>query len=48
MSIICERGLTCLIVTHDTQQAARMATHVMVLEAGRLVKYAPVEEELNA
>ncbi len=48
MSIICERGLTCLIVTHDTQQAARMATHMMVLEAGRLVKYAPVEEELNA
>ncbi len=47
-SIIHQQGLTCLIVTHDAQQAARMATHVMVLEAGRVVKYGPVEEILNA
>ena len=43
-SIIHQQDLTCLIVTHDTQQAARMATHMMALEAGRLVKYGPVEE----
>jgi putative ABC transport system ATP-binding protein len=48
MGIIRERGLTCLIVTHDTQQAVRMATHRMVLEAGRLIEYAPVEEIFNA
>ena len=47
-SIIHQQDLTCLIVTHDTQQAARMATHVMALEAGRVVKYGPVEEILNA
>lgn len=48
MGIIRERGLTCLIVTHDTQQAVRMATHRMVLEAGRLIEYAPAEEIFNA
>ena len=47
-SIIHQQDITCLIVTHDTQQAARMATHVMALEAGRLVKYGPVEEIHNA
>jgi putative ABC transport system ATP-binding protein len=47
-SIIHQRGLTCLIVTHDTRQAARMATHVMVLERGKLVEFGPVEEVLDA
>jgi putative ABC transport system ATP-binding protein len=47
-SIIHQQALTCLIVTHDIQQAARMATHVMALEAGRLVKYGPAEEIHNA
>jgi putative ABC transport system ATP-binding protein len=47
-SIIHQRGLTCLIVTHNTQQAARMATHVMVLERGKLVVFGPVEEVLDA
>jgi putative ABC transport system ATP-binding protein len=48
LSIIRRRDLTCLIVTHDTAQAARMANRVMVLEAGRLVKISPVEEVRNA
>jgi putative ABC transport system ATP-binding protein len=47
-SIIHQGGLTCLIVTHDTRQAARMATHVMVLERGKLVEFSPVEEVLDA
>ena len=47
-SIIHQGGLTCLIVTHDTQQAARMATHVMVLERGNLVEFGLVEEVLDA
>jgi putative ABC transport system ATP-binding protein len=47
-SIIHQGSLTCLIVTHDTQQAARMATHVMVLEKGKLVEFGPVEEVLDA
>jgi ABC-type dipeptide/oligopeptide/nickel transport system ATPase component len=37
-----------LIVTHDTQQAARMATHVMVMERGRLVEFGTVQEVLDA
>jgi putative ABC transport system ATP-binding protein len=47
-SVIHQGGLTCLIVTHNTQQAARMATHVMVLERGKMVELGPVEEVLNA
>jgi putative ABC transport system ATP-binding protein len=47
-SIIHRGSLTCLIVTHDTQQAARLATHVMVMERGKLVEFGPVEEILDA
>jgi putative ABC transport system ATP-binding protein len=47
-SIIHQGRLTCLIVTHDTQQAARLATHVMVMERGKLVEFGPVEEVLDA
>jgi putative ABC transport system ATP-binding protein len=46
-SIIHQGSLTCLIVTHDTQQAARLATHVMVLEKGKLVGFGPIEEVLD-
>ena len=38
------RGLTCILVTHDTAQAARLASRVAVLESGRLVREgAPAE-----
>jgi putative ABC transport system ATP-binding protein len=47
-SIIHQGGLTCLIVTHDAHQAARMATHTMVLEKGKLGKFGPAEEVLDA
>ena len=47
-SIIHHQGLTCLIVTHDMRQTARMATHVMVLERGKLVEFGPIGEVLNA
>ena len=43
-----QHGLTFLTVTHDTQQAARIATHVMVLERGKLIEFGPAEEVLNA
>lgn len=48
LSLIREQGLTSLLVTHDTQQAKRMATHVLVLEAGRLVKFGPLGEATDA
>jgi putative ABC transport system ATP-binding protein len=47
-SIIRGGELTCLIVTHDTDQARRMATEAMVMDAGRLVAFGPVEEVLDA
>ena len=38
LSIIQEQGLTCLIVTHDSLQAARVANRVVVMDKGRLVR----------
>jgi putative ABC transport system ATP-binding protein len=38
LSIIRERQMTCVIVTHDMQQAARIADRKMHLEAGKLVQ----------
>jgi putative ABC transport system ATP-binding protein len=35
--IINARGLTCVIVTHDREQATRMAGRTILLEAGRVV-----------
>ena len=46
--IITESRLTCLIVTHDPDQARRMASQVIVLEAGRLARFGPTEEVLDA
>jgi putative ABC transport system ATP-binding protein len=43
LSIIRERQMTCLIVTHNMQQAARMADWAMHLEAGRVVAIGPID-----
>ena len=48
MSVIEEQGLTCLIVTHDLAQAARMARQGIVMEKGRVVRVGPIEEVLRA
>ena len=40
--------LTCLVVTHDMAQAARMANRAMIMAEGRLVAIGPAEEVLNA
>lgn len=45
--IIHERGLTCLLVSHDTDQAARMANRAVLLQQGKLVKIGTVEEILH-
>jgi putative ABC transport system ATP-binding protein len=47
-NIIRESGLTCVLVTHDVAQAARMATRVMMLEGGRAIRIGPVAEMLHA
>lgn len=43
-----ERELTCVLVTHDMAQAARMAQRAMVLEAGRVVSSGSIPGVLNA
>jgi putative ABC transport system ATP-binding protein len=43
LSIIRERQMTCLIVTHNMLQAARMADRAMHLEAGRMVAIGPID-----
>jgi putative ABC transport system ATP-binding protein len=48
LDIIQERRMTCVIVTHNTAQAARIASRAMVLEAGRLVTIGPIKEVLHA
>lgn len=47
-SIIRERSLTCVMVTHDVAQAARMATGVMMLDGGRVIRAGSVQEVLHA
>ncbi len=42
--IMRERRLTCVMVTHDVAQAARMAGRVMFLERGRMVKIGTAAE----
>ena len=46
--IVRERGLSCVLVTHDTAQAARLAKRALVFEAGRIVRDCPVEEVRGA
>jgi ABC-type cobalamin/Fe3+-siderophores transport system ATPase subunit len=46
--IIRETHLTCIVVTHDTAQAARMATRVMTLQRRRVTGIGTVNEVLHA
>lgn len=46
--IIEEEKLTCLIVTHDTAQAKRMAEQAMQIVDGTNVGFGPIEEVLDA
>jgi len=42
------QGLTCVIVTHDVAQAARLAERALLLANGRLMSEGPVQEVLDA
>jgi len=46
--IVRDQGLTCVLVTHDTAQAARLAERALLLEAGRIVRAGPINEVLHA
>jgi len=37
-SILLERGMTAIFVTHDQEEAARMADHILVLHEGRIAQ----------
>jgi len=47
-SLAREQGLTCVMVTHDRDQARRLCQRVMVLEAGKLVQCGSALEVLGA
>jgi putative ABC transport system ATP-binding protein len=47
-SIVDKQHLTCVFVTHDTQQARRLADRVIVIESGRIVRVGAPREVLNA
>jgi putative ABC transport system ATP-binding protein len=46
--VVRHEGLTCVIVTHDVAQAARLAERALVVEHGRIVRFGPVGEVLRA
>ena len=45
--IVQARRLTCLIVTHDVAQAARLAQRVMVIEGGKMSRIGSLQEVLG-
>jgi putative ABC transport system ATP-binding protein len=47
LDIVQERQMSCVIVTHNRAQAARLAARTMVMEAGRLVAFGPSREVLH-
>jgi putative ABC transport system ATP-binding protein len=46
--IVRERGLTCVLVTHDLAQATRLAKRALLLEGGQIVRDGPLEEVTGA
>ena len=48
LSIIRERQMTCVIITHDMLQAARIADRAMYLESGNMVAIGPTKAVLHA
>lgn len=47
LGLVEERAMGCVVVTHDMEQAARMAMRALRLEHGRAVAYGPLEEVLR-
>jgi putative ABC transport system ATP-binding protein len=46
--VVGQQHFTCVIVTHDTAQAMRLADRALVLDHGRIVRAGPVREVLHA
>lgn len=47
MGIVHERRMACVIVTHNKEQAERIAARTMVMRAGKLVAIGPTGEVLH-
>jgi putative ABC transport system ATP-binding protein len=47
LEVVRARRLTCVVITHDLAQAARIATRVLELEAGRVRRIGPVRDVLR-
>ena len=48
LSIVHERQISCVIVTHNTNQAQRIADRAMIMEKGKLISIGPAKEVLDA
>jgi len=48
VALVNDHGLTCVMVTHDRDQARRMCHRVIVLEAGQVMQTGPTTEVLGA
>jgi putative ABC transport system ATP-binding protein len=48
LQIVKAHRLTCVVVTHDRAQAARLASRALVMEAGRIVREGSSSEVLHA
>jgi putative ABC transport system ATP-binding protein len=46
--IVRNQTLTCVLVTHDVSQAARLADRALLVDAGRIVRIGSVNEVLHA
>lgn len=47
LEVVRARGLTCVIITHDLAQAARVASRVLMLERGRARRIGPLRAVLR-
>jgi putative ABC transport system ATP-binding protein len=46
--VVRDQSLTCVMVTHDIAQAARLAHRALLLDSGRVVRAGSVGEVLHA
>ena len=46
--VVRDQSLTCVVITHDIAQAARLAHRALLLDAGRIVRAGSVSEVLHA
>ena len=48
LTVVRRNELTCVMVSHDLSQAARVANRIMVMNKGRVAKIGTVSEVINA